>query len=106
MQRRLAHSLVGVAAALALAGCGDGHEPTIVQTEIVQCPPRAPAPTCILELPVDVSDPFALHAYVRAATPREGSEKTAEALKGWARCAAEVRPFRAGHSECKVDPDQ
>jgi len=90
-----------VAAVLALAACADSHTPTVIKTEVVKCPPRAPAPVCIAELPVDVADELALEAYVKAPTPRELAQRVIEALKGWAGCAAEVKPWRAGWDACE-----
>ena len=83
----------------ALTGC-TSFAPTVYKTEVIKCPPRQPVMTCVLDLPVDVGDTDALAAYVRALTPREGSQRTAEALRGWAQCAAEVKPWRAGYAVC------
>ena len=88
-------------ATLNLAACADSHTPTVIKTEVVKCPPRAPAPACIAELPVDVADELALEAYVKAPTPRELAQRVIEALKGWGSCAAEVKPWRAGWDACE-----
>lgn len=89
---------------LTLNACGgDGFTETVVRTELVKCPARVPTPTCTIDLPVDVSDPFALGAFTKAPTPREGAQRMSEALRGWAACAAEVRPYRAGRASCDAE---
>ena len=100
MRNRLIYSLV---VALTLSGCGGlgGFTPTIFKAEKIICPPRQPEPVCTFELPVDIENRAALQSYVKAPTPREGSQRTTEALLGWAGCIAEVQPYRAGYEFCK-----
>ena len=102
MRYRLVHSLVVV---LVLSGCGGGYIPTVFKAETVICPPRQPEPVCTFELPVDIEDKAALQTYVKAPTPREGSQRTAEALLGWAGCMAEVQPYRAGYESCQKEEE-
>lgn len=97
---RRATSIAICISGMALAACSSTPPPSIVKTEIVPCPTRAPQPTCVPDLPVDVSDDSALDAYVRGSTPRAISQRLEGALRGWAGCAAEVGPWRAGHAAC------
>ena len=94
------------ALAFALAACSSTPTPTIVKTEIVPCPTRAPQPSCADALPVDIGDRGALDAYVRGSTPRAISQRLESALRGWAGCAAEVGPWRAGHAVCVGTADE
>ena len=105
MRNRLTYSL---AVALVLSGCGglSSYTPTVFKAETVICPPRQPEPTCTVVLPVDVTDAVALQAYVKASTPRKGSQRTAEALSGWAGCAAEIQPYRAGYESCQNEEEE